>query len=142
MKLLPLTLFLVFSLGFAYAQELVQEDDSGNPSLVVDDGELISSINNFLNTQAGFDPEVTSILIVESDDGGYYLQAKGSEYKVTIGLEEDGGTGIFIFAGITCTTKTCFATDGCVPEANKIKCSPCQGDCIKTTTSGNDLFDY
>ncbi len=89
MKLLPLTLFFALSLGFVYAQELVQEDDSGNPSLVVGDGELISSINNFLHTQAGFNPEVTSMLIVESNDGGYYLQAKGSEYKVMIGLEEE-----------------------------------------------------
>lgn len=69
-------------------------------------------------------------------DGVYYLRAKSGEYISTTLLERDKD-GYLHSKGISCTSKACGTTNGCVPDSDGKKCTSClagMGDCTKTVT--------
>lgn len=142
LKKILLSLFVgFFCLSIGYSQDLIEVSDSGN-SFLVEESSIITSINNFINAEEGFDPGVTSVQIVQ-DGSQYYLVASGGDYKVAIGLEPSGTSGAYKFAGITCVTKDCSNNpDACIPNSAGTACSICiTGDCVKTITS-NNLLSY
>lgn len=66
--------------------------------------------------------------------GKTYLVSIHKEYRTNSLLKEDVETMRYIYAGISCTSKGCSNTDGCVPKT-ETKCSDCGfGDCTKTIT--------
>ncbi|GET46633.1 hypothetical protein [Capnocytophaga felis] len=73
---------------------------------------------------------------VKEINGKPYLVSIYGEYRAVSMLEENSKTKHYVYAGISCTSKTGADTDGCIPET-KTKCTPCsndENDCVKTVT--------
>ena len=73
-------------------------------------------------------------------EGKPYLVSMYGDYRTNSLLEKDSKTMKYVYGGISCTSKTCATTDGCVPKDKK-KCTPCMGgagDCVKTVTGEID----
>ncbi|MEM6720117.1 MAG: hypothetical protein AAF611_12405 [Bacteroidota bacterium] len=69
-------------------------------------------------------------------DDTYYLSMKHGDQVTTTLLKVENGTTL-TYAGISCTSKSCSTTDGCIPAKDKKKCTKCpwSTDCTKTVTS-------
>ncbi|MFV0177921.1 hypothetical protein OBK27_13415 [Empedobacter falsenii] len=71
-------------------------------------------------------------------DNSYYLRSLSDNGLVTTTLLEESnnnGNISLLVGGISCTSKACAGTNGCVPAANKKSCTSCLGDCTKNVTS-------
>lgn len=67
-------------------------------------------------------------------EGKTYLVSIHKEYRTNSLLKENEETMQYVYAGISCTSKGCSNTDGCIPKT-ETKCSDCgSGDCTKTVT--------
>lgn len=67
-------------------------------------------------------------------EGKTYLVSIYKEYRTNSLLKEDEETMRYIYEGISCTSKACSNSDGCVP-ISETRCSDCGfGDCTKTVT--------
>lgn len=118
----------------------------GVPQITINKENVLQRWNEFLLADGNIDARLENLEIVKrnGDEGDKYLLiAKGREYKSSILIEFDEETGSFMFTNgnggvigggtLTCTTKACSTSSGC--EAYPISgCSPCKGDCSKSTT--------
>ncbi len=72
-------------------------------------------------------------------EGEIYLRSHSKEYITTSLLEKDLNNGLR-FVGISCSSRHCSSTTGCVPDPSGKSCSDChEGDCTKTVTGGGIL---
>lgn len=80
----------------------------------------------------GIDANLDDVMLFTAN-GNHYMRATGNGLTSTTLLRVgDGGT--LYSLGITCTSKVCATTSGCVPIDSK-RCSSCwSGDCTKTVS--------
>ncbi|RRC96894.1 hypothetical protein EII28_11860 [Fusobacterium nucleatum] len=74
---------------------------------------------------------------LQNIDGKPYLVSMYGEYRTNSLLEENSKTMEYVYGGISCTSKRCATTRGCVPSDDKLSCTECMsglGDCTKTVT--------
>tara|TARA_R100000789_G_scaffold46331_1_gene47048 strand:+ start:528 stop:971 length:444 start_codon:yes stop_codon:yes gene_type:complete len=70
----------------------------------------------------------------------YYLVSKHGEFTTTSLLKiksNKASNEVLEFDGISCTSKTCATSNGCIPHESGTKCTPCNfgtGDCTKTVS--------
>jgi len=76
--------------------------------------------------------KLKSLSLVKTN-GEYYLKGYGDEYKSTMLLNKNSG-GFLTSAAVTCTTSSCAYSHGCEAKRDGT-CSPCSGDCTKSTNS-------
>ncbi|WP_298427019.1 hypothetical protein [uncultured Kordia sp.] len=81
-------------------------------------------------------PVVISSVKLKKIEDSYYLSSYHGDKITTTLLKIEGDTTLK-YAGISCTSKACSTTDGCVPDKDGKKCAKCPwaGDCTKTVTS-------
>jgi len=105
---------------------------SGNATLTRSAATILTNWNLTLN-QSGTPVNLKSVTIEEGANG-YYLLARGDNFKSVTSLHYDSGSGILTYfdGTVTCTTSACATNSGC--EVVGKKCSHCQGDCTKTTS--------
>lgn len=71
--------------------------------------------------------------IITGQEGNFFRFYNKDGSATTFELNKQIG-GYVINSTISCTTKTCSNTSGCIPSLGN-KCSKCTGDCEKTVTA-------
>lgn len=121
-------------------QKIVGKVIDGKMTLTLDKATAIAKMESILkkeNINADFD----NVFLFAANDS-YYMRATGGGLTSTTLLrvaEEDlDGDGDLVTIGITCTSKACASSSGCVPTKNKKQCTECgggAGDCTKTVSA-------
>ncbi|ADX68525.1 hypothetical protein [Weeksella virosa] len=112
---------------------------NGNIRLLASDTSINKGVKNLIDPSDQNNISYNRSTIVNIDNM-YYLRSYSNDGLVTTTLleeeeESNNGEVNLLVAGISCTSKACSGTNGCVPNANKKSCSSCLGDCTKTVTS-------
>lgn len=104
---------------------------------------IVHIVENSLKQEIYLDTERVAheVKILESflkkiDDKAYLVSLHG-EYITHSLLKENSQTKEYVYAGISCTSKQCASSSGCVPK-NETECTPCgygAGDCTKIVSS-------
>ncbi|WP_298519915.1 hypothetical protein [uncultured Kordia sp.] len=78
---------------------------------------------------------IDSVKLKKIDDAYYLSSYHGDEITTTL-LKVENGIDLK-YAGISCTSKSCATSDGCVPHKDGKKCTKCpwSADCTKIVTS-------
>ncbi|MCH2195424.1 hypothetical protein [Kordia sp.] len=78
---------------------------------------------------------IDSVKLKKIDDTHYLSSYHGDEITTT-SLKVENGVDLK-YAGISCTSKSCYTSDGCIPHKDEKKCTKCtwSADCTKTVTS-------
>ncbi|MGH1383870.1 hypothetical protein [Kordia sp.] len=78
---------------------------------------------------------IDSVKLKKIEDTYYLSSYHGDEITTTL-LKVENETQLK-YAGISCTSKSCATSDGCVPHKDGKKCTKCpwSADCTKTVTS-------
>ena len=129
------------------AQQIAQLVNN-QPIWTINTGALISCWNTKLKTDAQIDAQINTLHIVNTENG-YLLVGSGAAYTSNLALVtvNQNGNTVLVCGNISCTSKECATTTGCVPSADKTKCTPCgllnTGDCTKTVSSlsNGNFFD-
>lgn len=139
------TIFKILFSGILLANLSCTHSDDGKKNPELDENHRTSIVNKLkyeLKTADLLDGFDGSERVLESSvveiDGKFYLRTVfDNEYTATTLLKYDASNNSLIEDGITCTSKICATSNGCVPDASGVKCSSCGGgigDCTKTVT--------
>jgi hypothetical protein len=93
---------------------------------------VLANFNSLLKKRSNIDAQLKHLSLDETN-GTYYLRGYGDTYKSTMLLERSADGNLYTMS-VTCTTSACSQTHGCEVTRNGT-CSPCSGDCSKSTTS-------
>lgn len=111
----------------------------GNEFTLLQDEEfLLGNWNWNLEEYFSIDAELTTLEFF-TEGGEIYLRARGAEYVSTTALSLVDN--VFLVSSdpkISCTSKDCANTTGCIPKADKKSCTECgygYGDCLKVTSA-------
>lgn len=139
--LITLLTFGLFQLSKAQEMKIATIGSSGI-TFVVSQTTLLGNWNTNLTNLTGISASLNSINIVLGADNNYYAVATGSQYTSTSTVVVVGND-IYAYMTnnytITCTSKDCSQTSGCIPTDGG-KCTNCSGDCTKTTTMGGSIM--
>lgn len=119
----------------------VYNEDDENFELSRDEEQLLENWNENLSRLQGIDAQLKQLAFVKTDSV-FVLRAKGNEWTSTLLLVETSSIGAsktLAASKISCTSKDCANTNGCLPNFWGTKCTKCNygfGDCKKTVTSG------
>ncbi len=143
-KILFVCFCMVFS-SVAFSQSVIGRVVNGTPTFTTDVNRLINNWQKILSTQSSIQTQLNSIKI-ELINGAYYLMASGTPYSSAILLNCAVATGDLTTSSISCTSKTCATSDGCIPNKDGKSCTSCgwgTGDCTKTVSSLVEMLaDY
>lgn len=73
---------------------------------------------------------------IKEIDGEAILVSVYKDYRANSLLKKVSSTKSYHYDGISCVSKKCSDSDGCIPDG-KTRCTPCRygaGDCTKTVT--------
>ncbi len=121
-------------LGMTTMAQNVGKIKKGVPTFTGDASKMLPIWNNFLAEQTHINANLKSIQIIKK--GNIYLMiARGNTYKSSIQIQYNSSKNIFLMPNntCTCTTSACSSTEGC--ESLGTKCTPCNGDCVKSSTN-------
>ncbi len=116
-------------------------DSQGNAIIDANIPTMMAHLQSVLSQVSNINVVFTSVGIIQvQDENGenyYCIRFTDGETSTTLPLQVlSGGNGTSLNAThISCTTKGCSQTDGCVPNLWGTKCTKCDSDCTKTTTN-------
>lgn len=148
MKIVSLAIFLSFFMAQRSNAQQIAQLVNNQPIWTINTVALISCWNGKLKTEAQIEAQINTLQIVNTENG-YLLVGSGAAYTSKLALvtvNRDGNT-VLVCGNISCTSKECATTSGCVPSTDKTKCTPCgllnTGDCTKTVSSlsNGNFFD-
>lgn len=143
---------LLFSLFISFLLISCNKEDKKEERYTLSDSEkekIESIVENTLRTELfSHVSRPASEIKVENSffkeiEGKPYLVSIYDDYRTNSLLEKDSQRMEYVYAGISCTSKICSTSDGCVPKDDK-KCTSCMGgagDCVKTVTKVIDDVD-
>ena len=128
-------LTILASITFAQ-NSIVGKLENGKPYLTINEITALSELNAFLKTNSSLNANLDKLTIIEKEQGRFILLATGTEYKSSINLIINANKSLEVESTTVCTTKACSQSSGCEPKPFGQKgCTPCTGDCTKTTSS-------